>query len=84
MATFLAQLSPREESTFRRIVLGVPGTELRTEDVSRLAALGLVKVADNVLIVTDAGMIRYRGEPQSPLAKPPPRPRRLKWRSLPF
>ena len=84
MASIRAQLSPREESTFRRIVLGVSGAEeLRAEDVTRLAALGLIKAAGGQLTVTEGGMLRYRDEPQPPVVRPL-RPRRLKSRILPF
>jgi hypothetical protein len=84
MAGIRAQLSPKEEATLRRIVLGVSDDqELHVEDAMRLNALGLIRTVDGKSFVTEAGMNRYRDLSQQTAPKPPPR-RRLKSRSLPF
>lgn len=83
MASFRAQLSPKEECALRRIVLGLSDVELGGEHVRRLIALGLVEVRHGSPIVTEAGVMRYRELPQYPAARSAT-PRSLKSRILPF
>jgi hypothetical protein len=82
MASFRALLSPNEESALRRIVLGAPSGELRADHLRRLITLDLVKLVNNELFVTEAGMDRYRDLPKMPVSKPPGPPR-MRSRTLP-
>jgi hypothetical protein len=83
MAGLRVQLSPKEECTLRRIVLGMSGKdELRARYLKRLIALDLVRIVDRDLTVTQAGMDRYREVPQRFM--PAPTRRRANTRFLPF
>ena len=70
MASSRALLSPHEECALRRIILGVPGAELRAEHLRRLIALDLVNMVNDELIVTEAGMHRCRDLPRLPVQAP--------------
>jgi hypothetical protein len=83
MASFHAQLSPKEQAAFRRIGLGASNAEeFRAEDIRRLIALGLVEWVDGDLTLSEPGRDRYRDLPRQSTSNP--RRRRLKSRSLPF
>jgi hypothetical protein len=59
-----APFSPHEESTFRRIALGISDTNLfPARDVAYLIRLGLVHAKEGRLILTPLGRERYRGLP---------------------
>ena len=73
MSSFRA-LSPNEETTLRRIVLGTSNPEgLRDADVRRLMVLGLIEIRDGRQIVTEAGMGRYHKPPATTPDHPKPR-----------
>jgi hypothetical protein len=60
-----APLSPHEEVTLRRIVLGISTPQLLpTRDVAHLTRLGLVEENDGRLSVTARGRQRYDGLPR--------------------
>jgi len=83
MAGFGAYLSPKEQTTLRRIALGTLGPdEVREPHAQRLANLGLVREAGGVLIPTRNGLQRLEIEKLAH-AKPE-RQRRLKRRKLPL
>jgi hypothetical protein len=59
-----APLSPHEESTFRRIALGISEAKLFVQrDVAYLVRLGLVDETAGKLRLTDSGRERYQGLP---------------------
>jgi hypothetical protein len=54
-----AQLSPNEESTFRRIArAGLPQAQSRPEDTAQLAALQLIEIRDGTWYLTALGSER--------------------------
>jgi hypothetical protein len=59
-----APLSPHEESTLRRIALGISKAKLFAQrDVAYLVRLGLVDENEGKLGLTDLGHERYQGLP---------------------
>ena len=87
MAGVRAQLSPSEETTFRRIALGILGpSDVREADAKRLTALGLILAVDSLLIPTRRGLkrIKMKSRRQEPSPVEPPGQRRMKARRLPF
>jgi hypothetical protein len=59
-----APLSPHEESTLRRIALGIAEAKLFVQrDVAYLVRLGLVDETAGQLRLTDSGHERYQGLP---------------------
>jgi hypothetical protein len=61
-----APLSPHEESTLRRIALGISKAKLFVRrDVAHLVRLGLVDETAGKLRLTDSGRERYQGLPNS-------------------
>ena len=66
-----APLSPHEESTLRRIALGISEAKLFVQrDVAYLVRLGLVDETAGQLRLTDSGRERYQGLPNG--ASPAP------------
>ena len=62
----LAPLSPNEETTLRRVALGVSkAATLPKLDVARLAALALVEEKDGELRLTGVGRGRYLALPRN-------------------
>jgi hypothetical protein len=61
----LAALSPNEETTLRRVALGVTeAATLSKLDVARLKTLGLIKESDGALALTSVGRERYLALPR--------------------
>jgi hypothetical protein len=70
MASFDAQLNPKEKATLHRIASGTSGLkEFRLDDVRRLTALGLLTSVAGGLYATEAGLTRHQSPPPK-LAKP--------------
>jgi len=69
MASFLAHLSPNEETTLRRIATSAlaPG-DIRVADAKRLIMLDLIKEEDGLLIPTSRGLERLQLDNPSPSA----------------
>ena len=83
MASFRAYLSPNEETTLRRIAMGVlESKDVREADAKRLTALGLITETDGLVIPTAKGLERLSFAPPPPSRAPSQR--RLKSRKLPF
>jgi hypothetical protein len=83
MASSRACLSPNEETTLRRIAMGMlESKDVRQADATRLTALALIKEVDGLLIPTSEGLARLKFE--SPREPPPGPRRRLKSRRLSF
>jgi hypothetical protein len=62
----LAPLSPNEETTLRRVALGVTkAATLSKADLARLKTFGLVEDAGGELALTSAGRERYLALPRS-------------------
>jgi hypothetical protein len=62
----LAALSPNEETTLRRVALGVTkAATLSKLDVARLKALALIEDKDGELVLTGGGRARYLALPRS-------------------
>jgi hypothetical protein len=61
----LASLSPNEETTLRRVALGIStAKDLPARDVAYLVRLSLVEDKDGSLTLTDLGRRRYRALPK--------------------
>jgi hypothetical protein len=62
----LAPLSPNEETTLRRVALGVTdGATLSKRDVARLRTLGLIQDKPGGLALTSVGRERYLALPRN-------------------
>jgi hypothetical protein len=60
MRSLLAQLSPREENTLRRIASGFPvGTELPATHMTRLVELSLIQIEGGRISLTELGARRH-------------------------
>ncbi len=71
MASYLAHLSPHEETTLRRIAQGMlETTDVREDHAKRLLALGLIQQIDDLLVPTSKGLERLRIENQPESGRP--------------
>ena len=67
----LAPLSPNEETTLRRVALGISkAAHLPKRDIDRLKALSLIEDKDGGLRLTTTGRERYRSLPKAAAVDP--------------